>query len=298
MSNRAIGRALLGIAVGFAVVAALYLIPRLGSSAPPERVSEDFFLDTYTRNFSSVWERVSKDDQAARSKEEYLSSNPPPGGVQDVLYSQLAKWGEFEVVAIASSNPSRALVSAHMRFPHVGQHEVEELLELALSQQAEKSILLDQLAELSTSGQLKYIEGDISFDLVLDGNRWRIDQHWGQSVAVHLKSAVSSDLDWDFYPVVSEIVAVPGELVSVSYFARNNSGEAITGKAIHKVGPPQAADYFETIQCFCFTEQTLDPGEEREMVLMFRIDSSTPRELSDLDNLYTFYSIDRFPADS
>ena len=109
---------------------------------------------------------------------------------------------------------------------------------------------------------------------------------------------MSSDLDWEFYPVVSEISAVPGDLVSVIYFALNNSEETVTGKAIHKVGPPQAAAYFETIECFCFTEQTLEPGEEREMVLMFRIDFSTPRELSALDNLYTFYSIDRFPQDS
>ena len=105
MSNRALGRALLGIATGFAIVAAVYLIPRMGSSAPPERVSQDFFLDTYTRNFASAWERVSKEDQAARTKEEYLSSNHQPGGVQDVLYNQLADWGKFEVIAIASTDP-------------------------------------------------------------------------------------------------------------------------------------------------------------------------------------------------
>ncbi len=270
----------------------------MGPSAPPERVSQEFFLDTYTRNFASAWDRVSKADQAARTKEEYISSNPPPGGAQDVLYNQLANWGEFEVIAIASTDPSRALVSAHMRFPDVGQQAVDELLELALSQEAEPSILLDQLSELNRSGRLKFIEGDISFDLALEDNRWRVARHWGQSVTIHLKSAVSSDLDWEFYPVVSEINAVPGELVSVNYIARNNSEETVTGKAIHKVGPLQAAAYFETIECFCFTEQTLEPGEEREMVLMFRIDFSTPRELSALDNLYTFYSIDRFPEDS
>lgn len=292
------GRIVLGIAAGFAIVAALYLIPRMESSAPPERVSQEFFLDTYTRNFASAWDRVSKEDQAARTEEEYLSSNPRPGGVQDVLYNQLAEWGEFEVIAIASTDPSRALVSAHMRFPDVGQQAVDDLLELALSQAAEPSILLDQLSELKGSGQLEFIEGDISFNLALEDNRWRVVRHWGQFVTVHFKSAVSADLDWDFYPAVSEINATPGELVSVNYFARNNSEEIVTGKAIHKVGPLQAAAYFETIECFCFTEQTLKPGEKREMVLMFRVDFSIPRELSALDNLYTFYSIDRFPEDS
>jgi hypothetical protein len=288
----------LGAAIGFATIAALYLIPRVASGTAPEAVSQEFFLDTYKHDFSSAWDRVSSEDQAARAKEEYLANNPPPSGIQNVLYNQLAMWGEFEVLAIASSDPSRAIVSAHVSFPRTGQKEVEDLLAAAANQGAEQSILLDQLAQLKQSDQLQFVEGDISFDLVSEGNRWRVDQHWGQSVTVHFESAVSPDLAWDFYPVISEISALPGELVSATYFARNNSAETITAKAIHEVSPPEAATYFQTIQCFCFTEQTLEPREEREMVLMFRIDFSTPSGLSDLENLYTFYSFDAFPSES
>ncbi len=297
MSNRAIGAAILGAGVGFATIAALYLIPRVGSSSAPEAVSQDFFLDTYTHDFSSAWDRVSSADQAARSKEEYLLSNPLPTEVQGVLFDQLAKWGEFDVLAIVSTDPSRALVSAHIRFPRVGQQEVEALLAAAANPAAEPSILLDQLSQLKQADQLEFAEGDISFDLVSEGNRWRVAQHWGQSVTVRFKSSVSPDLPWDFYPVIPEISALPGELVRANYFARNDSTETITAKAIHEVGPPDAATYFQTIQCFCFTEQTLGPGEEREMVLMFRIDFSAPDDLSELDNLYTFYSFEAFPSE-
>jgi hypothetical protein len=298
LSNRAIGGIILGAAIGFATIAALYLIPRVGSGATPEALSQDFFLDTYRHDFSSAWDLVSSEDQAARTKGEYLADNPPPSGIQSVLFDQLAMWGEFEVLAIASSDPSRAIVSAHIRFPRTGQEEVEDLLAAAANQGAEQSILLDQLAQLKQSDQLQFVEGDISFDLVSEGNRWRIDQHWDQSVTVHFESAVSPDLAWDFYPVIPEISALPGELVSASYLARNNSAQTITAKAIHEVDPPDAAAYFQTVQCFCFTEQTLEPGEEREMVLMFRIDFPTPSDLSDLENLYTFYSLDAFPSES
>lgn len=297
MSNRAIGGVVLGAAVGFAAIAALYLIPRAGSGAAPEAVSQDFYLDTYKHDFSSAWDRVSSEDQAARTKEEYLASNPPPSGAQSILFDQLAAWGEFEVLAIASTDPTQAIVSAHIRFPYVGQKEIGKLLSAAANQEADQSILLDQLFQLKQTDQLQFVEGDISFDLVSERNRWRVDQHWGQSVTVHFESAVSPDLPWDFYPVISEISALPGELVSASYFARNDSAETITAKAIHEVIPSDAATYFQTIQCFCFTEQTLEPGEEREMVLMFRIDFSTPSGLSDLDNLYTFYSLDAFPPE-
>ncbi len=297
MNNRAVGGVILGAALGFAAIAALYLIPRTGPGAAPEAVSQDFFLDTYKHDFSSAWDRVSSEDQAVLTKEEYLTSNPPPSGIQSVIFKQLAMWGEFEVLAIASSDPSRAIVSAHIRFPRTGQKEVEDLLAAAANQGAEQSILLDQLAQLKQSGKLQFIEGDISFDLVSEGNRWRLARHWGQSVTVHFESAVSPDLPWDFYPVIPEISVLPGELVSASYFARNNSTETITAKAIHEVSPPDADIYFQTIQCFCFTEQTLEPGEKREMVLMFRIDFSTPDDLSDLENLYTFYSLETFPSE-
>ncbi|MFQ5921267.1 MAG: cytochrome c oxidase assembly protein [Anaerolineales bacterium] len=298
MSNRAIGGLILGAALGFATIAALNLFPRLGRRATPEEVSQAFFLDTYTHDFSSAWDRISSEDQAARSEQEYLASNPLPSELQATLLDQLAEWGEFETLAVASTDPARAVVSAHIRFPHRGQREVEELLAEAADPEVDRSALLQQLAKLKDGDQLQFLEGDVSFDLVSEGNRWRIAQHWGQSVTVHLYSAVGPDLPWDFYPVVDEILAIPGELASASYFARNNSEKAITAKAIHEVGPPDAATYFQTIQCFCFTEQTLEPGEERKMVLLFRIDFSAPRELTDLENLYTFYSLDSFPSES
>lgn len=298
MSNRAIKGLLVGAAVGFAAIAALYLIPRAGSRAAPEEVSRDFFLDTYAHDFSSAWDRVSSEDQTVRTKEEYLSNNPSLNEVQQALFDQLAEWGKFEVLAVASTVPSRAIVSAHIRFPHAGQQQVEELLAAATHPGAGQTELLDQLIQLKDADQLQFVEGDISFELVSEANRWRVAQHWGQSVAVHFDSALSPDLPWDFYPIIPEISALPGELVSASYFARNNSDEAITAKAIHEVVPLDMATYFQTIQCFCFTEQTLEPGEGREMVLMFRIDFSAPSELSDLDSLYTFYSLESFPSES
>ena len=95
----------------------------------------------------------------------------------------------------------------------------------------------------------------------------------------------------------TQLTAVPGELVRATYVARNNSDETITANAIHEVGPPSAVPYFQTIECFCFTEQTLEPGEEREMTLVFRIDFAAPRELENIGNRYTFYSLDEFPSE-
>ncbi len=254
-------------------------------------------METYTHDYSAAWERVSGPDQAARSKDAYLDANPPANNLQAALYDQLAEWGDFQALAVVSSAPRQAIVSAHIRFPNNGHTLIQQLVAAAAQPSADRAALLQELSILHDSGQLQFFEDDVSFDLVLEANQWRIVQHWGQSITVQLEAVVSPNLPWDFYPVQDEIAALPGELVRATYFARNNSDEAITGKAIHEVGPAAAGPYFQTIECFCFTEQTLEPGEEREMTLLFRIDFSAPRELESIANRYTFYTLGEFPPE-
>ena len=81
------------------------------------------------------------------------------------------------------------------------------------------------------------------------------------------------------------------------FIAKNNSDHAVTGTATYNVTPEQAAKYFTKIQCFCFTQQTLQPGEQVRMPVIFHID---PKIMTDPDTKtveeitlsYTFYPVD------
>ncbi len=295
-SNRLVQALVVGIGLGFAVVATLFLVQQFQSPTPPEQIAESFFLETYTRDFSSAWERVSEQDKAARTRDQYISENPDATEQQALLLDQLAEWGEFQPLAVVSNAPQQAIVSARIRFPISVHDRIEALVSAAGDPNADGAALLQNLTQLRDSDQIQFFEGDVSFDLVLEDNQWHLAQHWGQRVTVVLEAAVSPGLPWDFYPLQTQLTAAPGELVRATYLARNNSDETITANAIHEVGPPSAVPYFQTIECFCFTEQTLEPGEEREMTLVFRIDFSAPRELESIGNLYTFYSLDEFPS--
>ena len=296
-TNRTVQTFVVGIGLGFAALLTLFLIGQFRSPTPPEQVAESFFLETYTHDFSSAWDRVSEQDRAARGRDEYLAENPDATEVQAVLLDQLGEWGEFQALAVVSSTPQEAIVSAHIRYPNSGHSRVEVLISAAGEPNADRAALLQELTRLRESDELQFVEGEVSFDLVLEDNRWNIVQHWGHAVTVLLEAVVSPELPWDFYPLQTQIMAVPGELVAAKYLARNNSDQTITAKAIHEVGPSAAEPYFQTIQCFCFTEQTLEPGEEREMTLLFRIDLSAPRELESIDNRYTFYTLGDFPSE-
>jgi hypothetical protein len=206
----------------------------------------------------------------------------------------LEQLGTFEVVAIASTRPDQAILTAAVRFPNTGQAELAALL--GSGSDAPTSELRRRFEQLEASGALGYFEGDVSFNLVLEGNRWRVLQHWGTAVTIVLEAAVAPDLPWEFYPVQTEILAQPGEVAAASYVAINRSSETLTAKAVHEVGPAEAAPYFQTIQCFCFTEQTLGPGEQREMQLVFRIDLTLPPGLEQFHNRYTFYTLEGFPS--
>ena len=288
---------ILGVAVGLTAVAAVFAVQQLIRPAAPEEVAEAFFKAGYQHDYASAWDLVSSQDQAARSQEEYLAANPLPTDQQAALFEQLAAWGEFEVVAISSSRPDQAILTAQVRFPNSAQSEVQDLLAAAGDPAASQTALLKELRSLSDQEALQFFEGDVSFNLALEDNRWRVVQHWGSAVTVLLEAAVSPDLPWEFYPVQSEMLALPGELVKATYLARNNTDESITAKAVHEVGPADYASYFQTVQCFCFTEQTLAPGEQREMVLLFRIDFTLPQGVGEIRNRYTFYTLESFPAE-
>jgi len=73
---------------------------------------------------------------------------------------------------------------------------------------------------------------------------------------------------------------------------RNTSNRTITGQAVPSVTPGQAAQHFEKIECFCFSQQTLGPGEAREMPLAFIVKPEVSRDISHITLSYAFFSID------
>jgi cytochrome c oxidase assembly protein subunit 11 len=121
-----------------------------------------------------------------------------------------------------------------------------------------------------------------------------------RKIAIRFDSNVAPGLPWKFEPEQTEIEVRIGEVVTVFYTVTNQSARTTTGQAAYNVAPLTVGKYFEKINCFCFTEQTMAPGEKREMPVVFYVDPSIAGE-SDNDGLntitlsYTFYPV-RDPA--
>lgn len=121
-----------------------------------------------------------------------------------------------------------------------------------------------------------------------------------RKIAVRFDSNVAGGLPWKFEPEQTEIEVRIGQVVTVYYTVTNQSARTTTGQAAYNVAPLTVGAYFQKINCFCFTEQTMAPGEKREMPVVFYVDPSIVND-SDNEGLntitlsYTFYPV-REPA--
>lgn len=109
--------------------------------------------------------------------------------------------------------------------------------------------------------------------------------------------ANTAGVDWNFRPKQREVELKIGETRQVAYFAHNNSRKTSTGTATFNVTPQAAGAYFNKIDCFCFTEQTLRPDETADMPIVFFIDPDIveSEELKDITAItlsYTFFPVD------
>ena len=123
----------------------------------------------------------------------------------------------------------------------------------------------------------------------------------GRTLTVRFDSNVTPGLPWKFVPEQNEIKLHIGEVATVRYKVINEAARTITAQASYNVSPPTVGAYFDKINCFCFTQQTMKPGETREMTVVFYVD---PKIIEDRDQdvlntitlSYTFYRLPDQPA--
>lgn len=113
-------------------------------------------------------------------------------------------------------------------------------------------------------------------------------------LTIRFNADVSAKMPWRFTPSQSQVVVLPGETALAFYVARNNSSEPVTGIATYNVTPAKAGIYFNKVQCFCFDEQRLKPGETLDMPVFFFIDPEFAHDenmvdVKDIMLSYTFF---------
>ncbi|MCG8378639.1 MAG: cytochrome c oxidase assembly protein [Proteobacteria bacterium] len=108
-------------------------------------------------------------------------------------------------------------------------------------------------------------------------------------ITVEFDTNVNSALPWKFKAAEYKMKVHPGEIAEAVFIAENQSDTAIAGRAVPSVAPAKASLFFNKTECFCFTRQVLEPGESKEMVVRFVVDSDLPEKISTMTLSYTFF---------
>lgn len=134
------------------------------------------------------------------------------------------------------------------------------------------------------------------------GTTQRVEQYsdtvLDQTIKVRFDANTANGLPWDFKPVEREVTIRIGETKLVQYEAKNLFSEPSYGRASFNVSPGRAGAYFNKVECFCFTDTTLEPGADMEMPVVFFVDPEIVNDpdLKDVKTItlsYTFFPIDK-----
>jgi cytochrome c oxidase assembly protein subunit 11 len=96
---------------------------------------------------------------------------------------------------------------------------------------------------------------------------------------------------WEFKPAVSSLQVHPGELATVMYEFRNAQNRTMAAQAIPSYAPMNAGAHFNKLECFCFNEYTLKPGERKQWPVVFYVDPKLPRDVTTITLSYTFFEV-------
>jgi len=114
-----------------------------------------------------------------------------------------------------------------------------------------------------------------------------------RKVRVEFLTTLNQKLNWEFRAMQNTIDVHPGKVNEVMFYAKNLTDRKIIAQAVPSVTPGTAAKYFSKMECFCFSNQTFEPGEAREMPLRFYVDPNLPKRIKTISLGYTFFDTNR-----
>jgi len=110
-----------------------------------------------------------------------------------------------------------------------------------------------------------------------------------RTVTVQFVAINHNGMPWNFIPRTKTIDVHPGENNKIFFYAKNPTGRTMSAQAIPSMTPVGALSHFHKVVCFCFNQQTLKAGEEKEMPMIFRIDNQLPKDVRVITLAYTLY---------
>lgn len=123
-----------------------------------------------------------------------------------------------------------------------------------------------------------------------------ITEDTSRSLWVEFDTTLNAGMPWKFEPEVRRIEVHPGRMYTTHYIAKNNTGHAMIGRAVPSITPLVANKHFVKTECFCFSNQEFEPGEQKSMPVIFMVHPNLPKDVKVVTLSYTFFDVTEFSS--
>lgn len=151
--------------------------------------------------------------------------------------------------------------------------------------------LYKHLCEITGINILSLVERQVPGNGVAGADARAVNSQVDLSRSITVEFDANARGPWDFTPETRSVVVHPGELTTVMYEFQNVQNKRMAAQAIPSYAPHQAAAYFNKLECFCFNQYTLEPGEKKRWPVAFVIDPKLSKDVKTITLSYTFFEV-------
>lgn len=266
-----------------------------------EELLKRYVRAVYARDYKTAYRLISHQDRQLKTEAEYTRETGALSGAALEIARGLATFIRFEQMK-TETRDNVSVITATIHLPNANDPQIDALTlgfdegRLAALSVQERQTLIHKLGELARTERIATVSAaGETWELRQEEGVWGVVVDWDDAIKVRFEAVTRAELPWSFTPVQPLVRILPGETLQTFYRVKNLSSRPITGKARHILEPPENAGYAEIVSCFCFFQQTLDPGEEQQLPVLFRVKPDIPEAIREVHVRYEFYPIEHFP---
>jgi len=257
----------------------------------PLTVIESYLKATYARDYRAAYRHLSRADQRVRDEKSYVEGQVEFTGFTARLAGTLASFMDLKLTEESSAGP-RTKIKVEYSVPApedvsslLGEWNAEKLNSLSTPEQ---TLLLDVLAARKRTGNLTTIQGHETFELIREGNVWKIFQDWAGGTKVKVRTILAGRSDVEIKLLQQEIITRGEEPFQVNLKINNRGSQRVVLAMRHLIEPLQAVDYLEMIDCGLGQRVVLEAGTQQEFSMAYLLDPTARKNFQDLALTYAF----------
>jgi hypothetical protein len=279
------------LALVFAPIGNGYAAESGNTFQEPAQVVEAYVRATYARDFVEAYRFISADDRKLRDLNRYVQQR---GAFSGFILEAARKLSEAIEIKPAEHKVIGDRVHLLVKYRVPDTNKIAPILlnwdpyRLNALSAGDRKQLLSALEKKRQDRSLEMIEGEARFQLVKEGNDWRIFLNWAAGVKIPMRLDLSKTADLEVSISKPVVTIQPGEIFEIGLKVKNKTKHAITVRIGHLVEPQANANYLDFVQCGFLLPVTIPPEKEQEYFGTYMLRGSLPEDARQLNLTYDF----------